>query len=655
MTAKFEARRGALLAAVLAATLVGCPAEESAPGPELTLSATRVDFGPIRAGGALPDAKTVDVGYSRGGTLASTLVAVAYPGATSGWLEVDLDGSGSAWTLTVRPSTTAVPEGLQLATVEVCASGAACRTLTVVLEISRDELSPVIAVDKARLTFTSAFGGAAAAAQELSIASAGTGVLDNVTIVCDQAWLTVTPSVPMPIATASGVTVTVAAGLEAGRYAGTLTITDDHAVNSPLLIPVVYTVTQPTIAASVPGLSFSLPYGASPAAKSFTVSNSGTGTLPAPTVTSTAAWLGATVGGTSAPFTVVVSVEAGALPSGTWSGMLILEAAGASNSLVLPVSVSVEATPVARDLATAGGGAAMIMDAYWARNLSCEKIGAVFVAIGAEHANGSALRRRASVDAGRIAYDPAMATECLAAIEAATCAELDGGSGPAVCDGVFTGTVADGDVCGSSDECATGWCDAGITCPWLCAARKPEGSDCSDSGECLSGACDWATHLCVPDVPGAEGEPCGRGVDSCLPGLYCDSGVCRPRLAVAEYCSGFNNDCQTGLGCAEDRRCRPLVPVGESCAAAACGMGVYCSAAAGTRCADIPWRAGDDCAEHGGCWGLGCASSGLCVEGTVPAGGVCDASADLFCVEGTRCSAFTGWCTPFSDGVAPCP
>jgi len=133
--------------------------------------------------------------------------------------------------------------------------------------------------------------------------------------------------------------------LTRGRYTATFTILSAGAYNTPVTVPVTFDVGEPALAVSPGSLAFATTVGTS-ASKTVSVSNSADGDLELPTVSSDRAWLGATVSGDSAPFTVTVTVDE-SLDAGSYSGSLTIDSPNASNGpLVVPVSVSVRAGKV---------------------------------------------------------------------------------------------------------------------------------------------------------------------------------------------------------------------------------------------------------------------------------------------------------------------
>jgi uncharacterized protein (TIGR03437 family) len=115
---------------------------------------------------------------------------------------------------------------------------------------------PLISLSTPQLQFSYTAGGSAPASQSLAISNSRSGTL-NWTATTNASWLTVSPT----SGTGSGtIMVSVAAGLSAMSYTGTVTITAKGASNSPLKVPVTLVVsapsTLPTITSVVNGASF---------------------------------------------------------------------------------------------------------------------------------------------------------------------------------------------------------------------------------------------------------------------------------------------------------------------------------------------------------------------------------------------------------------
>jgi hypothetical protein len=142
-----------------------------------------------------------------------------------------------------------------------------------------------------------------------------------------------------------------ASSLAAGTYNATMTV-DGNATNAPVTVSVQLTVTavdpDPQIALSPGSLSFEVSEGSNPSNKSFTVQNSGGGTLSW-SASDNASWL--TLGTTSgslasgASKSVQVSVASSSLAAGAYNGTVTVSG-NAPNS---PQAVAVQLTVTAVD------------------------------------------------------------------------------------------------------------------------------------------------------------------------------------------------------------------------------------------------------------------------------------------------------------------
>jgi hypothetical protein len=143
---------------------------------------------------------------------------------------------------------------------------------------------------------------------------------------------------------------------------------------------------------------------------------------------------------------------------------------------------------------------------------------------------------KASLAAGRIAYDEAAAGDCIAAIENTSCADYaaaiaGGGKSTSLvsCESPVTPKVTTGGACAHDYECTTDNCvgatsngtdgtcqpvpTAGQPCDFSCAdglycgydsssmmvcqATKANGAQCNIDDECTSDNCDTTMHICA--------------------------------------------------------------------------------------------------------------------------------------------------------------
>jgi hypothetical protein len=304
------------------------------PPPVLSVAPASLSFSGT-AGGASPDAKTLAISNSGGGTLTWS-AAESVP-----WLSLSPAGGAGAGTVTVTPSLAGLAAGTYETDITVTAAGAggSPRTIPVTFTVIGP---PELSVTPADLAFSATLGGSAPAPRTLSVANVGGGSLDW-SATDDAAWLAIAP--------ASGVnsgTITVTpslAGLGQGTHIATITVTAAGAGGSPKTIPVTLTIDPPPVLAVAPAsLAFTATQGgASPANQNLSVTNTGGGTL-AFTVSDDAAWLSVTPGTGTAPATLSVAAAPGSLAAGTHTATITVSGSGATPRSV-PVTFTVEPGP----------------------------------------------------------------------------------------------------------------------------------------------------------------------------------------------------------------------------------------------------------------------------------------------------------------------
>ena len=222
----------------------------------------------------------------------------------------------------------------------------------------------MLAVSPASLSFTATAGGASPAAQTANVSNTGGGTL-NWSATDDQTWLSVSPASGTG-AGALSVSANIA-GLAAGTYTGTVTVTAAGATGSPKTIAVTLTVNPetPVLAVTPASLGFTATAGgANPAAQTVNVSNTGGGTLNW-TTSDNQTWLNVSpVSGTGAG-ALSVSVNTAGLAAGTYTGTVTVTAAGATGSpktvavtlTVNPATPVLAVTPASMSFTATAGGA----------------------------------------------------------------------------------------------------------------------------------------------------------------------------------------------------------------------------------------------------------------------------------------------------------
>jgi len=251
---------------------------------------------------------------------------------------------------------------------------------------------------------------------------------------------------------------------------------------------------------------------------------------------------------------------------------------------------------------------------------------------------------RAAIERGTVTYDGTVAEDCIEQSAMVGCDILLAPQ-PAVCAGMFTGTVAPGGACSIDEECMGEAYCAGADCPGssgVCTARSEGGGDCEDNAQCQTGlACDDGT--CVIPEPTA-GLACAGQEDCaldeiCVGAMDGASGVCEDRAsletaAIGEACNLLGDDmvlCTPGGHCAVtgfmfpmdvEQECLEEVASGAACNGSLpdmCPDGEYC---AGTdpmgldfdgTCEALPGDS-EPCADT--LLGEACAAGVNCVMGT---------------------------------------
>jgi uncharacterized protein (TIGR03437 family) len=251
----------------------------------------------------------------------------------------------------VVPGTLAI--GVCTGTITVSAQGANSQTIPVTLTITS---GATLRAEPGSLSFTQTQGGAAAAAQTVSLTASGTTAVNfaatATTSSCGN-WLAVDP---VNGATPAQLRVsTTAVSMVAGTpCTGQITVVAPSATNSPLNIPVsLSVVAAQTLAANPASLAFSFQLGSTaPAGQSVQVTST-----PSPvSFTVTAAtqsggdWLTAAATAGTTPATVTVGIRTQNLTTaGTYNGTVTLTSPTAGNSpLTIAVTLTVTAAPAPR-------------------------------------------------------------------------------------------------------------------------------------------------------------------------------------------------------------------------------------------------------------------------------------------------------------------
>jgi len=207
------------------------------------------------------------------------------------------------------------------------------------------------------IAFTMPFGGANPLPQVLSIATTGTALTFDASVVTSKggSWLTIANTGTGCCTTPESITVSVnATTLPAGTYTGEIIFTQYVSHDTAMVVPVTLTVAAATgrYFDSLPGeLAFSIVTGATTVtSQSLQIRNGGTGTFSWTSTATTSdggAWLTATPSSGSTPANVTVAISPLNLPgqgqiAGTYVGQLAFQTTG--SSVTIPVTVTVGST-----------------------------------------------------------------------------------------------------------------------------------------------------------------------------------------------------------------------------------------------------------------------------------------------------------------------
>ena len=350
----------------------------SAPAiPTIALSPTSLTATAVQ--GSSPSNGSFTVANSGSGTLNYTVTDNAT------WLsESPTSGStsGPAVTHTVQYSTASLAAGTYTATITVSDPNASNnpQTISVSLTITAPA-RPTIALSPTSLTAT-AVQGSSPANGSFTVANSGGGTL-NYTITDNATWLSVSPTSGSTSGPAVTHTVQYStASLSAGSYSATITVTDANATNSPQTISVSLTITAPSVPAislNPTTLSATAVEGSSPSDGTFTVANTGGGTLNY-SITADATWLTVSPAGgsTTGPAnTHAVQYSTSSLTAGSYSATITVSDPNATNDpqtigVTLTISVPGAEPTIALDPValspTAAEGAGPLDDTFTVSN-----------------------------------------------------------------------------------------------------------------------------------------------------------------------------------------------------------------------------------------------------------------------------------------------
>src|SRR5205807_1922029 len=298
----------------------------AAPNPTIGVSPASLSFN-YQSGGSAPASQSFSVSSSGS--------ALSYTVATSAtWLSATPASGNTPGNVSVSVNPQSLSAGTYTGTVTITSSGASNspKTVPVTLTVTAAPQLPTINLSPASLSFSYQSGGAAPAAQPVSLSSS---TALNYTLVSSAAWLNATPASGN---TPASLSVSVnPSGLAAGSYNGTVTVTASGASNSPQKIAVSLAVTSapsgnPSLNVAAGTLSFSYPSGSTTSGtQNLSITSTGAA-LQITAAASGGSWLSVTPTTGSTPATVKVSANPTGLAAGTYNGTITITSTGAANT-----------------------------------------------------------------------------------------------------------------------------------------------------------------------------------------------------------------------------------------------------------------------------------------------------------------------------------
>jgi hypothetical protein len=316
----------AAAATATTATTAASTATAAALPPALSLTPATLSFD-VEAGQVAPAAQSLAVSCS--GKVASYSVSTS---STGGWLSVKAGSGKTPGSISISADSAGLSAGTYSGTVVVASSDVGNTPIPVAVTLT--VAPPALGLAPAALSFTAQAGGTAPAAQSVTTSSSnGTALSYSLSASSTEGWLSVKPTTgisPKSISISAN-----PAGLSAGTYSGTVIVDSPGASNSPIPVPVTFTVTPvPTFAVSPELLMFAVKAGEKPpAAQSLTISSSGgTALRYSVSATSTGGWLSAASASGTTPGPITISANPAGLAAGSHTGTITVTSSDAAST-----------------------------------------------------------------------------------------------------------------------------------------------------------------------------------------------------------------------------------------------------------------------------------------------------------------------------------
>lgn len=306
------------------------------PPPTLVLNPTSFNYA-VTEGDAMPDDQ-LSVTNSGGGTLDWSAIN------TAGWLTLSPTSGVGDGIITLSFNIAGVSAGIYYDTITVSDPSATNDPQKSTIILTIQEPPPIIALSPGEFSYTITEGDAIGDAS-LSITNDGGGVL-NWTAANTELWLSLDPT----SGTGDGM-VTLSfdvAGLSAGTYYDTITVSDPAAANDPqkAAVTVVVESPPPTIALDPSSFNYAITEGGSLPDDQLNITNVGGGVLNW-TAGNFDVWLSLDPTSGTGDGSVTLSFDVSGLPAGSYLDTIVVSDPAATNDLqYVFVNLTVNATPI---------------------------------------------------------------------------------------------------------------------------------------------------------------------------------------------------------------------------------------------------------------------------------------------------------------------
>lgn len=215
----------------------------SGQAQDLTVTPATLTFNQ-NVGSTVPPSQTLAVRLVPDGRVAFTVTTALVNG--TGWLAVSPTDGITSQDLTVSVSGTGLAAGTYAGTITITPVNApGLRTITIPVTFNVTRLLPNLNLARETLNFSYTIGGPNALAQQVAVTSGGDPIAFTVATQPQNSWLQATPPLGN---TPNDLSISVNPNsLSPGSYSGTVIVSSTGAANSPRIINVTLTVSQPSL------------------------------------------------------------------------------------------------------------------------------------------------------------------------------------------------------------------------------------------------------------------------------------------------------------------------------------------------------------------------------------------------------------------------